>query len=305
MTILRDKLAAQAQIGDVKFWATGASGPGGQRRVVQYTGVGVEGAFTEDLGSDARVEQLTAIVDEDTYTSLINLRDAGNVVTAVHPLFGVMQARLAIEYQAGPDEMVDVTITLTEHGEPTIFLPSQTVTLPGSAQNAKSAFDDLSDDLDGLADIPDLPDSLSSASDAFDTGWDAFDDALDDALGGDLTWEELGAEFDALARLGDDLIEQVDAAWSDFADLADYDVESGVLSVINQARGCVDAMENQVSEVWQQFKVVNPVSVAEVALSLVGDASDEIIDQILDRNPTLIDVNAIVTGVELSIPVIL
>ena len=39
------------------------------------------------------------------------------------------------------------------------------------------------------------------------------------------------------------------------------------------------------------------------ALDLIGDDTEETIDLILERNPTLIDINAVPIGFELSIPV--
>jgi hypothetical protein len=48
---------------------------------------------------------------------------------------------------------------------------------------------------------------------------------------------------------------------------------------------------------------IGSVSIAEIALEYLGTDDDEAIQLIIDRNPQIIDVSAVLPGVELSIPV--
>jgi prophage DNA circulation protein len=305
MASTREKLAGQAKVGGVEFWATGASGDGSPRRIVRYSGIGVEGQVTEDLGRDARVETLNAIVDEMVYIELKAVRDAAKVVTAVHPLFGVMQARLEnVTYNAGPNDLVEIQVTLVENGDPSIFNPLSTLTLSGQTQDAKSAWSDLNDSFSELNALDSLTDDLGNAIGGFQDGWGLFDAALDLAAAGDVLFDEMASAYNDLADLGGTLIDAVDTAWNDVTELVDYAVEDLTYDVLNSARGVVDALEKQAVDVWSAFKVVDPVSIAEVALDFLGVDDDDTIQQILDRNPQIVDINAIPVGVEISVPVL-
>jgi len=300
MASLRESIAAEAQIGTVKFWATRASPSATPRRIAQYTGVGVNGAVTEDLGEDARTEILSATVTENIYIDLKDIKSAGNVVTCVHPLFGVFEGRLAdITYDAGPDDMVDIQCTLVEHGDPNILL----VTVNNAAakrQSAKSVFDDL-----GLDDLDDFDTStgLPQAGAAFSASYGTFDAVMDAVESGDALWQDVAVVYNDVASAGKDLIDAIDLV----ADITDelIDIGDKTLEIINLANEAIGEMERQVSDVWQTVKVTNPVSLSALALELMGDATEESINLILDRNPTLIDICALPTGVEISIPVIL
>jgi hypothetical protein len=81
------------------------------------------------------------------------------------------------------------------------------------------------------------------------------------------------------------------------------DMVDTTYELINVAREWVDAVENQVSDVWQDLKITTPLSLAEIALDLIGNDDESTIDEILNRNTTLIDINAVPVGVSLSIPV--
>ena len=107
MSETREKIAGEAQIGAVKFWATRATPQPTPRRIVEYGGIGVNGGQTEDLGKNARREILNATVDEIVYLDLDEIKNQAKVVTCVHPLFGVFQGRvLDVVPDAGPDPMV-------------------------------------------------------------------------------------------------------------------------------------------------------------------------------------------------------
>ncbi len=144
-----------AQIGPVKFWATSAQTNPNPRRIVQYTGVGVDGAVTEDLGQNARTETLNAIVEEDIYIALNDLKNEAKVVIIVHPLFGAFEGRIIDAVPtAGPADMVDIVVTVVEHGKPIDVFVLPPKTTASAKQSATAAFDNLGlDDLDGLADL--------------------------------------------------------------------------------------------------------------------------------------------------------
>lgn len=300
MASTRDLLAAECKIGKVSFFATGCSSSGEARRIAKYTGVGVDGAYTEDLGSEARTDSITATVDEVTYLKLRAVKNAGKVVEITHPLFGTYQGRLVnIEFQANVNDMVDVTLSTIEHGLPSIIMATALST-GSAAQNTKSAYDNLGlDDLDGLA-TPDLSDSIGNMQ----SSWTSFDSVLDAAMSGDVLFDEMAAAFNDIATAGQDLIDAVDSAYNDIVDLVEYPIQEGVYDLIDSARDVVNSLERQAGDVWQNFQTQGSVSVAELALEFLGSDSDESIQRILDRNPQIIDVSALVPGVALSIPVV-
>lgn len=302
----RDQLASEAKIGNVSFYATSASGPGAPRRIVQYTGVGVDGAVTEDMGADARQETLQATIDEDVFLKLKEVKDTAKVVTAVHPLFGVMDARVInIEYEANARDMVDVTITLVEHGTPAILLAPKVISLASAAQNAKSAFDDLSGDLDDLDDF-DLGDNLTSSIGSMNSQWSLFDSVLDSALSGDVLIDDMAAAFSDIAKAGQGLIDAAESAYNDVAELVAYPIQDTIYELIDAGRDVVNSLERQATDVWQEVTAVGSVSIEELALEYFGvDADlDDAIQKILDRNPQIIDVSAVIPGTELSIPIV-
>jgi hypothetical protein len=93
------------------------------------------------------------------------------------------------------------------------------------------------------------------------------------------------------------------AAWDTVSDLADLDIQDLTYAAIDAARDVVDAMEQQTGNVWEEFTAMATVSVAELAREFIGFDDDESIQRILDRNPQLIDVSAILPGVSISIPI--
>jgi len=296
---LRSSIAGEAQIGSVKFWATRATPQSTPRRVVQYTGIGITGAVTEDLGRNARTEILNATVDETVYLDLDGIKNAGKVVTIVHPLFGVFEGRLVdVTYDAGPNDMVDIVCTVVEHGDPTDFFIIKVGTTASKKQSVDAVFADL--DLDELGDFP-TSSGLPSAGAGLSNGYSNFSSVMSAVSAGDGLWADVSAAYSELAEAGNTLIEAVDAfedATQEMIDMVDTTYE-----LIDVARDYVDAMEKQVADVWQNLRIDTPLSLAEIALELVGDASEETIDLILDRNPTLIDICAVPIGVTLSIPV--
>jgi hypothetical protein len=298
MASIRESIAGMAQIGNVKFWATRATPQPTPRRVMQYTGVGVVGAVTEDLGRNARTEILNATVNEDVYLDLDQVKNAAKVVTCVHPLFGVFEGRLIdVTFDAGPDDMVDIVCTLVEHGDPSAIFIVTVNSTAAKKQSADSVFDDM--DLDGLDDFPTAT-GLPAAGQGLTGSYGNFS-ALMEAGPDDTLWTEVAAGFNDLAESGNTLIEAIDGyadATQELVDMVDSTYE-----LINIGREYVDAMERQVSDVWQSVKITHPLSVAEIALELVGNATEDTIDTILDRNPALIDICAVPIGTELSIPV--
>ena len=299
---LRASLAGMAQIGPIKFWATSAQTNPNPRRIVQYTGVGVDGAVTEDLGQNARTETLNAVVEEDIYVKLNDLKNEAKLLIIVHPLFGAFEGRIVDAVPtAGPADMIDMVVTVVESGKPidVFVLPQQTTA--GAKQSASAAFANLGlDDLDGLADFP-TSSGLPSAGAGMNNSWASFSSVMDAVDSADALWTDVSAAYNDLASAGDVLIDAVDAfvdATQDMIDMVDSTYE-----LLDDARNFVDAMEQQIGSVWQNLQVTTPLSIAEIALDLIGDDTEETIDLILERNPTLIDINAVPIGFELSIPV--
>jgi prophage DNA circulation protein len=246
MSQIRDALATQVKIGSVSFYATSVSGPGGERRIARYTGVGVDGAVTEDLGAQARESTISATIDESTYIKLRDVRDAGKVVDITHPLFGTFSGRITkLEYTANPSDMVEVSVGVVEHGDPAALLAPVVIPLNSAAQNAKAAFDDLGlDDLDGLS-TPDL----STAIGNMESSWDSFDSVLDSALSGDVLFDEMAAAFDDIATTGQQLIDAVDSAYSDIeSTLTEYPIQDGIYELISAGRDVVNSLERQAND---------------------------------------------------------
>jgi hypothetical protein len=301
MTSTREKLAGMAQIGSTKFWATSATPNPTPRRIAQYGGVGVEGATTDDLGQDARQEVLNATVDELVYLDLDQIKRAGDVVTCVHPLFGVFQGRLVdVTYTAAENDMVDIVCTLIEHGDPADLFILNVSTTAAKKQSADSVFDNISGDLDDLDDLPSST-GLPAAGQGLTSGYGNFSNVMTSAQSADALWTDVAAAYSEVADAANVLIDAVDA-FEDATQVMTEMVDS-TYELVNECRGFVDTMKNEVASVWQDFQVVHPLSLAEIALEIVGDASEETLDLLLDNNPTLIDINAIPVGVALSIPV--
>lgn len=310
MPSTREALAGPAKIGSIEFYATGASGPGAPRRIIRYGGIGVDGQVTEDAGMDARVESLQAIVDEAIWIKLNNLKNEAKVVQAIHPLFGVMQARLQnVTYNAGPDDLVEIQVTLVEHGDPSILLAPQSVSLSGKTQDTRSAWSDLDDTFAELNAL-DIPSDLSSSIASMQAEWSIFDDVLDLAAAGDALHDEVAASFNDIAEAGeavidsiDSAVDSVDSAIDSVTDLFDYATEDLIYETLSAARGVVNTVSRQSTSVWQAFDVIDPVSIAEVALELIGSDDDETIQRILDRNQSIVDLNAVPPGTTISVPV--
>lgn len=299
MASLRELIAVEAKIGTVKFWATRANPQPTPRRIVQYTGVGVTGASLEDLGRNARTEIIAGTVTEDIYAELDFIKDEGKVVPIQHPLFGIFDGRLAdVTYEAGPDDMVDIVCTCIEDGDPTVlFVPSANTTAQ-KKQSADSTYDNLS--LDAFDDLPSST-GLPSAAAGLSSGYTAFSAVMDAVSTADALWTDASAAFSDLASAGDVFIDAID----DFTDATQemVDMVDTTYELINTTREWVDAVENQVAGVWQNMKIVTPLSLAEIALELIGKDDEDTIDLILERNPTIIDLNAVPVGTELSVPV--
>ena len=299
---LRAALAGMAQIGPIKFWATSAQTNPNPRRIVQYTGVGVDGAVTEDLGQNARTETLNAIVEEDIYVKLNDLKNEAKLLIIVHPLFGAFEGRIVDAVPtAGPQDMVDIVVTVVESGKPIDVFVLPPPTTASAKQAATSAFNNLGlDDLDGLSNFP-TSSGLPSAGAGMNSGWSSFSGVMDMVDSADAVWSDVSAAYNELADAGSVLIDAIDSfedATQDMIDMVDSTYE-----LLDDARTFVDAMEQSIGSVWQDLQVVTPLSVAEIALDLIGDDTEETIDLILDRNPTIIDLNAIPIGFKLSIPV--
>ncbi len=299
---LRASLAGMAQIGPIKFWATSAQTNPNPRRIVQYIGIGVDGAVTEDLGQNARTETLNATVEEDIYIKLNDLKNEAKILIIVHPLFGAFEGRIIDAVPtAGPQDMVDIVVTVVEHGKPidVFVLPQKTTA--SAQQSASAAFANLGlDNLDGLADF-DSSTGLPAAGAGMNNSWASFSSVMDSVSTADALWTDVSAAYNDLASAGNVLIDAVDGfvdATQDMIDMVDSTYE-----LLNEARDFVDAMEQRIGSVWQNLQVTTPLSIAEIALDLIGDDSEETIDLILERNPTLIDLNAVPIGFELSIPV--
>jgi hypothetical protein len=303
MTTTREKIAGQAKIGPVKFWATRAAQQPTPRRIVQYSGIGVDGATTEDLGEDAHVEILNATVDETVYMSLLIIKQAADVVTCAHPLFGVFQGRLVdVTYDAGPDPMVDIVCTIIEHGEPADIFPLLATSTAAKKQSADSVFDDISGDLDDLDDMP-SDSGLPAAAQGMSNGYANFTAMTSAVSQGNALWTDAAAAYTELSQAANVLVEAIETTAD--ATQAMVDIVDSTYELLNEAWDFVEVMKNETAQVWQDFQVVHPLSLAEIALDIMGDASEETLDILLNNNPTLVDICAIPVGTALTIPVTL
>ena len=113
MTTTRDDILVNARIGSLEFVAKDCTGGESARRIAAHGAIGMDGEWTEDLGEDARKDQITAELTEADWLKLDKIKRAGLVVDIVHPLFGAYQGRVvSCPYKAGALDHVDVTISL-------------------------------------------------------------------------------------------------------------------------------------------------------------------------------------------------
>jgi len=301
MTTTREKIAGEAKIGSVKFWATRATPQPTPRRIAQYGGVGITGATTEDLGKDARVETLTATVDELVFLDLDQIKNTADIVTCVHPLWGVFQGRLVdVVPDAGPDPMVDIVCTIIEHGDPADLFILNIGSTAAKKQSTDATFDNISGDLDDLDDLPSSS-GLPAAGQGMTGAFNNFSSMTSAVSAGDALWTDAAAAYTELSNAADVLIDAVDA-YED-ATQAMVDMVDSTYELVNDAFDFVQVMKDAVASVWQEFKVTSPLSLAKIALEIVGDATDETLDLLLNNNPGLVDICAIPPGTALSIPV--
>ena len=104
----------KASWGGVSFWVSAIQGSR-PRRIAKYTGAFRDGATTEDMGRNPRVEVFTVYLDRDTFIKLENAVDTKKVQLFTHPIFGSFNARLNIlNYSKGPKSLLQVSIEVTE-----------------------------------------------------------------------------------------------------------------------------------------------------------------------------------------------
>ena len=202
---------------------------------------------------------------------------------------------------AGPEDMVDITCTLCESGDPTALFVTTINTTASAKQSATNAFDNLGlDDLDGLANF-DSSTGLPAAGAGMNSSWASFSGVMDAVESANALWADATSAYNDLATAGDTLIDAVDGFVDSTQEMVD--MVDNTYDLLNEARNFVDAMEQKTGSVWQDFKITTPLSIAEIALDIIGNDTEETIDLILDRNPTIIDLNAVPIGLQLSVPV--
>lgn len=307
MTTTREQVAAPAKIGSFEFEATVVSG-GGRRNLAPQGGIGRDGEDHDDLGEAGRREQLEADLDEIGYQKLENLRRAAKPYTIVHPLLGAFWGRIhGINYQGNPEpDLLKVTIELVEEGDHTTQMPAVVLSLSAAAQAARSAYDDLGwDDLDGLADIgtADLDGVLDNTGTAFKGAWGDFDDLMSAAELGTATWEEVSDGFVALGEGVQGLLDELPQAYEQCEKWITTSWEHGLHALMGAAGDVVTAARGAGAAFMRQVKVKSPQSIWELSKEWLGADDDETVNEILEANPQLIDLVAILPGTELQIPV--
>jgi hypothetical protein len=303
MASIREQIAAQCQVGTLKFWATGLE-HGGSRRVARYSSIGRTGGDSEDFGADALAHPIKAYLTEPTYFDLFELMNEGKVLDCVHPFLGSMRARLLdVKGSFGLEDGVEATFTLLEEGDHTQVVVGATSSPAAANQAARGAFDDLDDALDGLADIPDAPSGLTDASAGMTSSWETFDGSLTGIEQGSGSWQSVEASLGELGDAAAELVAQADAVALDVDGLLDLGIPDLTYSLMDAARTAADVCKREVASIWKPVRVSGPVSLAALAREMVGDDSDATFDRILDANPELIDLGALVAGTELVIPV--
>jgi len=301
---IRDKLIARCKIDKVEFIAAACSG-GGKRRLVGGGSIGVDGEDFEDLGENARTEQIKATVDEQTYLELDSVRRAAKPVVCTHPLFGVIWARLSdLSYDADEKQGVNISITLVEDGDVSVFLNVNATSFPQASGAAGAAADAFAEGLDDLDDLDDFGGEFLSVVENCGDLVDAFTDALEVAgEGGLAAVQALSGAFGELVDGVDSMLEQFDTAAASFASLIDSDLPDLAYALVDAGRVAVDALVSASTTVWQPLQTSAPMGLDAVALEFLGSSDDDAIDRILSANPELIDLIALPPGVTVWLPV--
>jgi hypothetical protein len=302
---IRSRLLAKCKIGSVEFVAAAVSG-GGERRLAGGGSIYNDGEEFEDLGENARTEILEAVVDEGVYLELVEIRRAAKPVVCTHPLFGIMWARLwKMPYKANEKQGVDITITLVEDGDVSVFLNVNPTSFPQASSAATAAASAFSESIDDLPD--DITGDLFTEATACAGFIDGFTDALADAaLGGIASVQSLSGAFGELVDAVDSTIDAFDRAAEDLASLVDSDLADLALSCVNAGRQAVDALTSASSTIWQPLSVSGPLGFDAVAAGVaesLGIDTDDAFDRILTSNPSLIDLLAFPSGATVWLPV--
>jgi hypothetical protein len=302
---IRSKLIAEAKIGTVSFVAASVSGAG-KRRLQGGAAIGVDGEEFEDLGENARTEQIEATVDETTYLELEGIRRDAKRVTCQHPLFGVFEGRISdLSYKANERQGVDISVTLIEDGDHSRVMAPVQVSFPQASGAATASLDAFSE---GLDEIPsDVGGDLLGEVAACGSLISTFETALSSAaLGGIAAVQDLAGAFGELSVGVDSLISSFDLAAESVASLADSDLVDLALSAVNATRQAVEALSNESTLVWQPLPVAGPLGLDAVAYDRameLGIDPDDALAQILSANTDLVDLVAIPTGFTLWLPV--
>jgi hypothetical protein len=302
---VREKLIALCKIGTCEFPAVSVGG-GGERRLAGGGTIGNDGEEFEDLGENARTEQIEAIVPEDVYLELEAIRREGKAVTCTHPLFGIFNARLkTLNYKADLIQGVSINLVLVEDGDHV-----GTALTPGSPQAsgaATAALDAMSLELDVMALLPELPIDLIAQAFAAGLAVGGFLSALESAaLGGTADVQTLSGAFGEFTLAANLLIDSFDLAMDTVPSLVDLDVIDLTLAAVDASRIAVEALVSASSTVWQPLSVASPLGLealaTERALAL-GLDPDDMLDRILASNPQIVDSIAIPSGATVWLPV--
>ena len=302
MASVREQLATKCKIKDLEFWAQSATAQHG-RTLVGHGGIGIEGERFEDLGEGARRHSLRAELYEDEYLKLKAIYTEAKRVDFTHPLFGVFQVRVqSIQYQAGPAEMVDVTITLVEDGEREIVLAPVVLNLGTVNWQWESALDDITVSVTEILSDGFSQDGFTAAiSAAWVSAATAFSAVLDLAEAAEAAVDEVAASYseyaDAALAVIEEMESSVDAVWGEVAD--------AIYGTVGIAQDAVRSISVLDSAPWNNFLTKTPVLIGSIAAEFLGADSEDNIESILEYNPTLLDVGVIPAGFELVLPVTL
>lgn len=303
MATQQETITQQAQVGRIKFYASACPHQGSRRVQVQET-VGGEGGETADFGSDARSYQLAGVLTVPEYLDLVALMDEAQVLDVVHPLFGVLRARItAVQGDPPPDkEGVDASITVVESGPRAVQLAPTVVTLPAAAAQSRALWADLEDSMEALGEL-DLGDAWDAVAVGLVTAWAAWELVLDAVDVGAQVYGEASAAYGGLMDAVGTAVDMVDNLVVETVDLLESTVVDELYSLADSARAVVDRVGLGMGDVVQQVQAVGDMPLVDLVGSFLDTATEEELDAWADLNPGLVDLLVAPEGITLAVPV--
>jgi hypothetical protein len=299
---LPDRSVVQLDIGGVKLTVTSLSGGNNDRRIARYRALGVNGAELEDLGQDERQDSYAAVVSEVTFLELEAIKEAGQAVQIVHPLFGTYLGRLvSLRYQASSRSGIGITLAVVEDGVARakgITAPS----LPSAAGACSAAWADVNASILDLAVLPGLPAEIYAGIATITTQWAQWSGLQTMALAGLVSGQSLAASMQDLGTAADTLLAATDNQWGLLAGIEAICLEDSLFPLMTAVRAAVNAASATTARGFVTHTTASACSLAWLALQYMGREDDDTLDLILAQNPNQVDVAWVRAGVTITIP---